>query len=107
MDIVDSAVGTLRGGGVVADGVHYLANCFTIDDRIAESAVDWGADVIVFGSKRRRLPRLGGRGLRERVTALTGLPTMVAPAPLRLRRAATLRELEPRTRRPDPELIVS
>ena len=39
--------------------------------------------MIVFGSKRRRrFLRFGGAGLRERVTALTGLPTLTAPAPL-------------------------
>ena len=107
MDVVDTAVGQLRSSGVRADGVHYLANCFTLDDRIAESALEWGADVIVFGSKRRRwLPRLAGRGLRERVTALTGLPTLVAPAPLRLGRRAARRELDPAVHRLIEELRV-
>ena len=70
MNVVDTATARLRGAGVRADGVHYLANCFTIDSRIADSALEWGADVIVFGSKRRRvLPRFG-TGMRERVTAL-------------------------------------
>jgi nucleotide-binding universal stress UspA family protein len=107
MEIIDTAVGQLRGSGVLADGVHYLANCFTLDDRIAESAVEWGADVIVFGSKRRRrLPRLAGRGLRERVTSLTGLPTLVAPAPLRLGRRLHRGDLEPATEQPAEKLIV-
>jgi nucleotide-binding universal stress UspA family protein len=98
MDVVDTAVGHLRRSGVLADGVHYLANCFTLDDRIAESALEWGADVIVLGStRRRRFPRLTGRGLRERVTSLTGLPTLVAPAPLRLGRRQVRRELQPAT----------
>ena len=87
MAIVDEAVGYLRREGVVADGVHHLANCFRTADRIAEAAQDWGADVIVFGSKRRRwFSRFGGSGLRERVTAITGLPVLVAPAPLKLAR---------------------
>jgi nucleotide-binding universal stress UspA family protein len=95
MEIVDHAVGYLRREGVNADGVHHLANCFTIADRIAEAAQDWGADVIVFGSKRRRwLPRFGGAGLRERVTGITGLPVLVAPAPLKLARRNPSRELE-------------
>ena len=106
MDIVDTAVGVLRSNGVLADGVHFLANCFTLGDRIAESALAWGADVIVFGSRRRRwLPSLG-RGLRERVTELTGIPTLVAPAPLRLGRRFARRELEAAERRPDGELVV-
>ena len=70
MDVVDTAVARLRGDGVDADGVHFLANCFTVADRIAEAAQDWGAEVIVFGSnRRRRFARFGGSGLRERVTA--------------------------------------
>ena len=92
MDIVDRAVARLRGAGVDADGVHHLANCFTVPDRIAVAAHDFGADVIVFGSKRRRrFLRFGGAGVRERVTALTGLPTLTAPAPL-----AVPRRFEPR-----------
>ncbi len=83
MGVVDRAVVSLRSGGVRADGVHYLANCFTIGDRIAEAARDWGADAIVFGSKRRRWSRFRGAGLRERVMALTGLPVVTAPAPLK------------------------
>jgi nucleotide-binding universal stress UspA family protein len=95
MEIVDQAVGSLRREGIDADGVHHLANCFTIADRIAEAAQDWGADVIVFGSKRRRwLLRFGGAGLRERVTAISGLPVLVAPAPLKLARRNPSRELE-------------
>jgi nucleotide-binding universal stress UspA family protein len=95
MEIVDQAVGRLRREGIDADGVHHLANCFTIADRIADAAHDWGADVIVFGSKRRRwFLRLGGAGLRERVTALSGLPVLVAPAPLKLGRRNPSRELE-------------
>jgi len=95
MEIVDEAVGYLRNEGVAADGVHYLANCFTIADRIAEAASDWGADVIILGSKRRRwLSRFGGAGLRERVTAITGLPVLAAPAPLRMARRNPGRELE-------------
>src|ERR1700728_2298141 len=96
MEIVDQAVGSLRREGIDADGVHHLANCFTIADRIAEAAQDWGADVIVFGSKRRRwLPRFGGAGLRERVTGITGLPVLAARAPLKPPRRNQTRELQP------------
>lgn len=105
MDVVDTAVGQLRSSGVVADGVHYLANCFTLDERIAEAAAEWGADVVVFGARRRRrLPRLAGLGLRERVAALTGLPTLVAPPPLRLGHGSLRRELERVAREPLQEL---
>jgi nucleotide-binding universal stress UspA family protein len=87
MEIVDRAVSALRRAGVSSDGVHHLANCFTVGERIADAAGDWGADAIVFGSRRRRRwSRLRGAGLRERVTALTGLPVLTAPAPLKVAR---------------------
>jgi nucleotide-binding universal stress UspA family protein len=97
MDVVDTTVARLRDADVDADGVHFLANCFTIPDRIAEAAQDWGADVIVFGSKRRRrrFARFGGAGLRERVTAVTGLPTLTAPAPLKVSRRIDARAFVP------------
>ncbi len=95
MEIVDRAVTSLRGAGVGADGVHYLANCFAVADRIAEAAQDWGADALVFGSKRRsRWGRLRGAGLRERVTALTGLPVLTAPAPLKVARGVHASSLD-------------
>jgi nucleotide-binding universal stress UspA family protein len=96
MDVVDRAVARLRGAAVDADGVHFLANCFTVADRIAEAAQAWGADVIVFGSKRRRrFARFGGLGLRERVTAVTGLPTLTAPAALKVPKRIDTRRLLP------------
>ncbi len=96
MEIVDSAVARLRAAAVDVDGVHFLANCFTVSDRIAEAAQDWGADVIVFGSKRRhRFVRFGGSGVRERVTAATGLPTLTAPAPLKVPKRFETRRLVP------------
>jgi nucleotide-binding universal stress UspA family protein len=92
--VVDAAVARLRGAGVNADGVHHLANCFTVPDRIAVAAHDFGADVIVFGSRRRRrFLRFRGAGVRERVTALTGLPTLAAPAPLTVPRHFETEEL--------------
>jgi|HubBroStandDraft_3_1064219.scaffolds.fasta_scaffold838168_1 nucleotide-binding universal stress UspA family protein len=85
--IVDSAVDQLRGAGIKASGECALANCMTLAPRIADAAARSGADVIVFGSHRhRRLPRLFGRGVRERVTKLTPLPVLTAPSPLRLGR---------------------
>jgi nucleotide-binding universal stress UspA family protein len=84
MEIVDGAVAALRGQGIEADGVHYLANCFSLPERIAEAAHAWGADAIVFGSKRRRWARLRGGALRERVTRVTGLPVLTAPSPLKV-----------------------
>ena len=104
MEIVDRAVATLRSSGIDADGVHYLANCFNVPERIAEAGNDWGADVIVFGSRRhRRWMRLRGGALRERVTALSGLAVLTAPAPLKLARRVDAGSLE----RELAQLIVS
>jgi len=84
-NIVDSAVAALWIAGVDADGEVRRGNCFTVDDRIVDSARAFGADVIVLGSNRRRwLRRFSGKGMRERVTAMTDLPTLTAPAPLRM-----------------------
>lgn len=83
--IVDSAVAALWMAGVDADGEVRRGNCFSVDDRIVDSARVFGADVIVLGSNRRRwLRRFSGKGIRERVTGLTDLPTLTAPAPLRV-----------------------
>jgi nucleotide-binding universal stress UspA family protein len=84
-DIVNSAVAALWIAGIDADGEVRRANCFSVDERIVDSAQVFGADVIVLGSNRRRwLRRFSGKGMRERVTALTDLPTLTAPAPLRM-----------------------
>ncbi len=95
MDIVDRSVCELRRAGVEADGIHYLANVFAVADRIAVAALEWGAELIVCGSKRRsRWARFGGAGLRERVTALSGLPVLTAPAPLKLGKGVVADDLE-------------
>ena len=43
MDIVDRAVARLRGAGVDADGVHHLANCFTVRRPDRRSPLTTGA----------------------------------------------------------------
>ena len=74
MEIVDGAVGYLRSEGVAADGVHYLANCFTIADRIAEAAQRLGrrrdrprveAPPLVLPVRRRRPARAGDRAFPD------------------------------------------
>jgi nucleotide-binding universal stress UspA family protein len=80
---LENAVSTLRAAGIATEGSLYLTSCFGVDVRIANAAHDWSADVIVLGSRRRRrFARLGGKGMRERVTSLTALPVLTAPAPL-------------------------
>jgi nucleotide-binding universal stress UspA family protein len=80
---LEAAVFALRRAGIATEGSLYLTSCFGVEARIANSAQDWEADVIVLGSRRqRRFGRFGGKGMRDRVTGLTALPILVAPAPL-------------------------
>jgi nucleotide-binding universal stress UspA family protein len=80
---LEDAVNALRGAGIQTEGALYLTNCFGVETRITNSAHDWSADVIVLGSRRqRRFSRFAGMGIREKVTGLTSLPVLTAPAPL-------------------------
>jgi nucleotide-binding universal stress UspA family protein len=80
---LENAVNALRVAGIPTEGSLYLTSCFGVDARITNAASDWSADVIVLGSRRKhRFARFGGKGMRERVTALTALPVLTAPAPL-------------------------
>ncbi len=61
------------------------ATCFHVATRIVEAADACSAAAIVVGSRRRRrrrLRRLGGHGIRERVTRLSALPVLSAPLQL-------------------------
>jgi nucleotide-binding universal stress UspA family protein len=86
MDHLQRAVSSLREAGVPTDGTLYVSNCFGVEERIANAAADWSADVIVLGSRRHGrftlFSRFAGKGIRERVTNLTSLPILVAPEPL-------------------------
>ncbi len=85
--IVDRAVAQFRAAGVEATGEALLATCFNLAPRLADAAVDSRADAIVLGSHRhRRLTRLFGRGVRERIMRVTALPVLTAPSPLKLGR---------------------
>jgi nucleotide-binding universal stress UspA family protein len=82
---LEQAVNALRAAGIPTEGALYLTNCFGVDARIANSAHDWSADVIVLGSRRtRRFSRFAGKGIRERVISQTSLPVLTAPAPLQV-----------------------
>jgi nucleotide-binding universal stress UspA family protein len=84
--IVDAVARTLVRAGVPATGEVRVAPSFDVPSRIADAASDWGADVIVLGSRRRRplsvLGRFSRHGMHKLVTSRTTLPTLIAPAPL-------------------------
>jgi nucleotide-binding universal stress UspA family protein len=81
---LEKAVSVLRAAGIPTEGSLYMTSCFGVEARIANAASDWSADVILLGSRRRRrrFGRFGSRGMRDRVTDLTALPVLTAPAPL-------------------------
>jgi nucleotide-binding universal stress UspA family protein len=83
--VLDTAVAELLDAGVAATGVVFTANCFNVAPSIARAAAELPADVIVVGSRRRaRFAVLRGKSMRERITAVTTLPVMTAPPPLRV-----------------------
>ncbi len=96
-EIVVGALRELHAAGVQATGVTYRATGFDVPAVICDLAECVRADVVVLGSRRRRLPslsRLLGRGTRERIVRRTPLPVLTAPAPLRVdRHARTLSEV--------------
>jgi nucleotide-binding universal stress UspA family protein len=99
---LETAVATLRDAGIPTEGSLYLTSVFGVDGRIVTAAHDWSADVIVLGSRRRhRFVRFGGKGMRERVTRLTSLPILTAPAPLKVS-SGRLLELPEVSSRPQP-----
>jgi nucleotide-binding universal stress UspA family protein len=82
---LERAVSALRAAGVATEGSLYLTNCFGVEARIVNAAHDWSADLIILGSRRRRrFARWAGKGMREKVTSLTSLPVLTAPAPLKV-----------------------
>lgn len=59
------------------------ASCFQLPEAVVTVAQRQRSDAIVVGSRRRRgARRLFGHGIRERITSLSPLPVLVAPAPL-------------------------
>jgi nucleotide-binding universal stress UspA family protein len=106
---LETAVAALREAGIPTEGSLYLTTCFGVEGRIATAAHDWSADVIVLGSRRRRrLARFGGKGMRERVTNLTALPVLTAPAPLEVtsRRLPDMSELPARREADFPSISI-
>jgi nucleotide-binding universal stress UspA family protein len=82
-NLVDGAVRQLQDDGIAAGGRTVRATCFNVPRAVVAEAEVRGSAVIVVGSRRRRgLGRLFGHNMRERITSLTPLPVLTAPAPL-------------------------
>jgi nucleotide-binding universal stress UspA family protein len=95
--LVKAAMHRLREAGVDASGSVTSATGWQIAARLAEAAQEQQADAIVTGSHRRRgLARWRAGGVRDRLTTLTWLPVLIAPAPLgrSLRKGAIERETD-------------
>jgi nucleotide-binding universal stress UspA family protein len=86
VDVVAAALSEMQSADIRANGVTYRTSVFDVASTIAEVAEAWHADVIVTGSRRRRIALPFRRGVRERLTRCTSLPVLTAPAPLRLGR---------------------
>jgi nucleotide-binding universal stress UspA family protein len=85
--LLDAAVAQLEAAGVATTGEVFHASVFSVAPRIADAAEGFGADAILLGSHRhRRMTRIFGRGIRERVIRATALPVLTAPSPLKLGR---------------------
>jgi nucleotide-binding universal stress UspA family protein len=83
--LVEGAVRGLNDEGVETSGSLARATCFNVAGVIVDVARAHDCDAIVLGSaRRRRFGRLFGQGIRERTTALTPVPILTAPAPLRV-----------------------
>jgi nucleotide-binding universal stress UspA family protein len=79
-ELVRDGVLRLTRLGVAAEG----RSCSALEDHVARKIVEearhWDCQAIVLGSRRlRRLDRLSGRGVRERILRATSLPLVVAP----------------------------
>ena len=86
-DVVADALRDMHAAGVRATGMTYRTTVFDVPAAICDLADQVRADVIVVGSRRRRiLPSFMRRGTREHIARRTALPVITAPAPLRVRR---------------------
>lgn len=85
--MVEGAVRQLRESAVDVTGSLARTSCFQVAQVVVDVARARRSDAIVMGSRRRRhIGRLLGHGTRERVTSLSPLPVLIAPAPLSLPR---------------------
>jgi nucleotide-binding universal stress UspA family protein len=83
-DLVACALKDLHAAGVSATGVTYRTAGFDVPAAICDLAGRVQADVVVLGSRRRRLPPFLGWSTRDRIARRTPLPVITAPAPLRV-----------------------
>lgn len=82
--MVADAMKEMHDAGVPATGVTYRTTHFDVAPAIADVAEEWRADVVVVGSRRRRLGASLRQAMREKIARQTPLPVLTAPAPLRV-----------------------
>jgi len=85
--VVGGAVAQLQAAGVEVSSELFTATMFDLATRIVDVAEREGCDTLVIGShRRRRLSRITGRGVRERLIRASALPVVTAPPPLKVGR---------------------
>lgn len=98
VDVVARALAELHSAGIRATGVTYRTRPSDVPAALSDLAVQYRADVIVLGSRRRRFRLF--RGTRERVARRSQLPVVTAPAPLRSSRRDRALQISPAPRSP-------
>jgi nucleotide-binding universal stress UspA family protein len=82
-DLVTRAMQHISDAGIRVSGSTRIASYRQVPQRIVAEALHREADAIVLGSHRKGwLARLFSPRVRQRVTRLTSLPVITAPAPL-------------------------
>ncbi len=94
-DVVTEALRDMRAAGIPATGATYATTPFDVAPAIADVAEQWRADVIVLGSRRRRVGPVLRASMRDKIARATPLPVLTAPAPLRVGRRARAPQATP------------
>jgi nucleotide-binding universal stress UspA family protein len=78
--LVRGAAFEVQLNGASATGAIVAASVNGVASQIAHAAAQWGAEVIVLGSRRHKgIRRLTGRGVRDQLLRRSNLPVVVAP----------------------------
>jgi nucleotide-binding universal stress UspA family protein len=94
-DVVTEVSRDMRAAGIPVTGATYATTPFDVAPAIADVAEQWRADVIVVGSRRRRVGPVLRASMRDKIARTTPLPVLTAPAPLRVGRRARAPQVTP------------